>query len=155
MKNNKTVLFNQKYVVRIFKFILLFVITFLIAILTKRPLEHALVNSEIVQGNVPTVIIATIIAIPSIVFYFLIGIIITKITNNNYWVWVLIYCIADYLMFYLNTVRYSFFAGVDGFLLLYFRKIIMPFAMGVGVWLGRKTERNNGVRSLNISSTGL
>ncbi len=121
-----------------FKFVAIFLFTFFDGQIVKNPLEFAIIKSNIIN-NVPDMVFPFIVALPNVLFYTFIGIILSAIMRKKTFLWALLFCVLE-LSWKLYFLHQNFFYAntFSGYMLMFFREIVIPFAIGLGIWGQKK-----------------
>ena len=127
----------RRNLAHVVKFIAFFFLTFLANQLVKNPLEGALINSSI-ASELPFKITFIFIAIPNIIFYFLAGFALGLFMKERIILWFLLFCLLELAWILISTSAVFFEKNIYSYLLIYFRYIIIPFALFGGVLIYKR-----------------
>lgn len=122
-------------------FAVLFMIVFFLNQFFKMPIEHSFLNSEMIKGVHSGIIYLFFLCLPNIVFYFLVGIIISIVMKSNLFFWASVYCVIElfWLLFFLSPLFFK--SDFFGYLLIFLPKIIIPVSVALGVLIFQKPGR--------------
>ena len=131
---------EKRYVVDIFKFLLFTVFSFLLMQLIKNPIEFYLLNSSLLNKIPFGLLYVFAISLPNFLFFLFLGIIFPFIMKDNLYAWAIGFCIIVYTMIFAFFRPYVSQPDFYSYMIIYFPKLIIPFAMFIGICFTKKLK---------------
>jgi hypothetical protein len=123
------------------RFTLFFIVINVLEQFIKIPLERAFINNYYTAA-IPYKLAFLFVATPNIIFYVFVGIALSLVIKKNIIFWFTLYCVLELAWLFLTTSAEFNKPDIYQYLLIYFRYIVIPFAVCFGVWGQRKLGKN-------------